>query len=662
MISLNNLSIQFGGEYLFKDISLRIGDRDRIAIVGSNGAGKSTLMKIVVGLIEPDSGSITRSRSTTVGYLPQDGVHNVGKTLFEEAATAFNDLLQLHDRVEDISNEISKRSAQGDSSSDELHALVDELGELQLHLEHKEAYNIETRVKQVLSGLGFHEKDFPRITDEFSGGWQMRIELAKLLLREPTILLLDEPTNHLDIDSLEWLEEYLRSYEGSVVVVSHDSRFLDNMVTKTIEISLAKMTSYAGNYSFYLEQKEERTAQLEAEYENQQQQIKQTKKFIERFRYKATKARQVQSRIKALEKIDLIELEDQEDSIHFDFPAPPQSGRIAMELRDISKAYDRLHLYEHLDLAIERGDKIAFLGANGAGKSTLARIIAGIEPINDGERKPGHNAIISYYAQHQAEELDPRKTVLETLDDIAAGDVRKRLRTLLGCFLFSGDDVLKQVRVLSGGERSRLALAKMLLTPANLLVLDEPTNHLDLRSKAVLQEALGNFEGTYIIVSHDRDFIEPIVNKVVDFTTEASTGLTNLRVLIGTVSDYLRKRKEENLLSEKSRQTNIASAKSEISNTGITEKERKRMEAEARQERYKKLKPLKNALAKLEKEIAKTEGAKQKIESVFAQGDVYKDGEHLKQLNAEYKSATTQLAYLYDQWAKLEEEVELMEK
>lgn len=649
MIALNNISMQFGGKYLFKDVSLRFGDRERIAIVGPNGSGKTTLMKIIVGMIESESGTITQSRSNTVGYLPQDGVHNVGKTLYEEAATAFNDLLLLHDRIDEISSEISKLTTNGESNSEEIKSLLEEFGDLQQHIEHKEGYSIETRVKQVLSGLGFRERDFNRVTDEFSGGWQMRIELAKLLLREPTILLLDEPTNHLDIESLEWLEDYLMSYEGTVVIISHDSRFLDNMVNRIIEISLGKVINYSGNYSFYLNAKEERQNQLEAEYANQQGKIKQTRRFIERFRYKATKARQVQSRIKMLEKIDRVELENHDKEIHFDFPPPPPSGRIVMELNKISKVYGDIEVFHLLDYTIQRGDRIAFLGANGAGKSTLARIIAGIEPLTDGERKEGHNVNISYYAQHQAEELDPGKTVYQTLDDIAGGDVRKHLRTLLGCFLFSGDDVFKSVRVLSGGERSRLALAKMLLTPANLLIFDEPTNHLDIRSKAVLQDALQNFEGTYIVVSHDRDFLEALINKVVEFKNGG------LREFVGSVDDYLLKKHEE--VSSALGQKEQPSGGDKISDSKY-DKEHKRIEAEQRQERYRKLKPLKVALSKIENQISVEEKKKGEIELALTDGETYKDGEKAKQLNAEYKSTTTNLAHLYDEWTKVQEQME----
>ncbi len=653
MISLTNVSKQYGGEYLFRDISLRIGERERVAIVGSNGAGKSTLMKIIMGEVEADSGEIAQSRSNTVGYLPQDGVHHTGRSLIEEASTAFDDIMTLHDRIDEIARNITRLSNEGHTDSDELHELVEEMGELQHVLEHREGYNIQTKVEQVLSGLGFRERDFQRRTEEFSGGWQMRIALAKLLLQEPSILLLDEPTNHLDLDSLEWLEEYLRDYEHSIVLISHDRRFLDNLVNRTIEISMGRLTEYSGNYSFFLEEKLERMELLQAQYENQQQQIKQTMRFVERFRYKATKARQVQSRLKMLEKLERIEIEDEEKGISFDFPVPPAPGRVLMDLHDIAKSYGALEVFRGVSLQVERGDRIAFLGVNGAGKSTLARIIAGIEPFQFGERKEGHNVRIGYYAQHQAEELDPKKTVLQTLDDIAVGDVRKRLRTLLGCFLFQGDDVFKLVGVLSGGEKSRLALAKMLLTPSNFLILDEPTNHLDMRSKAVLQDALSRFEGSYIIVSHDRDFLEPLANKCIDFVDG------KVRITHGTVEDYIRRRHEA---ESDHVQRNTAGLVLEKKSSGHFSKEKKREEAERRQQRYKQLKPLKNALARVERRIEETEQRKKEIEEALAHEDSYKDESTARQLSSDYKVVTSDLAYLYDEWAKVQEEIEEAEK
>ena len=653
MISLSNISKQYGGKVLFKELSVRIGDRERVAIVGPNGAGKSTLMKIVIGEIEADTGEIARSRSHSSGYLPQEGVHHTGKTLYEETATAFEDIMALHDRIDVITSELNRMSALGESDSEQYHELLDELGEVQHHLEHREGYNIQSKISEVLGGLGFRERDMQRGTEEFSGGWQMRIALAKLLLQEPAILLLDEPTNHLDLDSLEWLESYLQTYDGSVVLISHDRRFLDNIVTRTLEVSLGRLTDYSGNYSFYLEEKVQRMELQQSAYENQQQYIKQTMQFVERFRYKATKARQVQSRLKMLEKIELVEIEDKEKGISFDFPTPPSPGRILMELTHIGKAYGAHKVFDDLSLSVERGDRIAFLGVNGSGKSTLARIIADIEPFQSGTRKQGHNVVIGYYAQHQAEDLDPKKTVLQTVDDIASGDIRSRLRTLLGCFLFSGDDVFKQVSVLSGGEKSRLALAKMLLTPSNLLVLDEPTNHLDIRSKAVLQDALSRYEGSFVIVSHDRDFLDPLINKCIDFDSG------HPRITTGTITDYLRKRHEEAQGVQQQRNADGEEIAKRSAQHG--EKERKRREAELRQERYKKLKPLKTKVSRLEKEIASWEQKKAGLESALSSEETYKNDETARTVTNEYSEVSAKIDSLYAQWESMQTELAWLE-
>jgi ATP-binding cassette, subfamily F, member 3 len=651
---------------------LRIGDDERIAVVGPNGAGKSTLMKIILGLVEPDAGEIVRSRSHTAGYLPQEGIAHAGKTLVDETATAFDDLLAMHARADEIAREIDALAAAGKGDSPQVHDLVEELGKIQHHLEHREGWSIGAKVEEVLFGLGFKPTDLRRDTAEFSGGWQMRIALAKLLLREPTILMLDEPTNHLDIESLTWLEEYLKGYDGSVVVISHDRRFLDNLTRRTIEISGGKASEYKGNYSYYLKEREIRLEQVRAAYENQQEQIRATMAFVDRFRYQATKARQVQSRLKQLDKIERIELDEEQGGISFDFPPPPAPGRILMRLEGVTKAYGPQTVFTGLDLTLERGDRVAFLGSNGAGKSTLARIIAGLEPIQAGTRTPGYNAIISYYAQHQADELDPKKTVLETLEDAAPAGLQQGLRRLLGCFLFTGDDVFKRVAVLSGGEKSRLALAKMLLTPANLLILDEPTNHLDVRSKGVLQEALRRFSGSYCIVSHDRDFLEPLATKVLEFRDGRAT------MFLGGVSDWLEKQRRERdaaLAAEK--KPTAAPPKAAGKRTGASEppaavevagmgahdsrsddKERKRREAQRRQERSRRLRPLQAALERLEKKVATAEARKREVEQALGDPAVCSSPERVNALSVEYRELTTNLAYLYDDWAKTQEELE----
>ena len=417
MISAVDISLNFGAREIFDDISFRIGPHDRIGLVGSNGAGKTTLLRLLVGEVTPTAGEIGKAKYVSVGYLPQEGMHSAGRTLYKEVETVFGDVLQVQERLD----QVHKLMGELNHETDEFKELLELYGELQHKLEDSDAFRMKMNIEKVLTGLGFSERDFGRETDEFSGGWQMRIALAKLLLMQPSLLLLDEPTNHLDLDSLEWLEEYLRSYEGAVMIVSHDRRFLDNMTTKTYEISLGRLTDYAGNYSFYVDEKVERKEQQIAAYKNQQQQIRQTERFIERFRYKATKARQVQSRIKMLEKLELIELEDEESGIHFEFPPAPRSGRVPMEVKNIHKSYGDITVFKGVDLAIEQGDRVAFVGVNGAGKSTMAKIIAGIEPIDAGERVVGHNITLSYFAQHQAEELNPANDVLGTVDEVAVG-------------------------------------------------------------------------------------------------------------------------------------------------------------------------------------------------------------------------------------------------
>jgi ATP-binding cassette subfamily F protein 3 len=644
MIAAVNIALQYGGRSLFKDTSFHIGPRDRIGLVGSNGAGKSSLLKILAGEIRPDGGTVTRAKYVTVGYLPQEGMTVAGRTLYREVESAFGSVLELQDRLD----EVHRRMTASPHDQPEFQELLEVYGELQHKLEASDAFRMKAAIEKVLMGLGFSTRDLDRPTEEFSGGWQMRIHLARLLLMEPSLLLLDEPTNHLDLDSLEWLEEYIRGYEGAVIIVSHDRRFLDNMTGRTYELSLGALTEYAGNFSFYVRAREERMEQQRAAFRNQTQQIKQTERFIERFRYKATKARQVQSRIKALEKMDRIELEENEGEIAFAFPPAPPSGRAVMELRKVDKSYGSLALFRDLDFDIDRGDRIAFVGVNGAGKSTLARILAGVETIDRGERKAGHGVVVSYFAQHQAEELDPRLDVLQTVEAVATGEIRKKLRTLLGCFLFSGDDVFKRVGVLSGGEKSRLALAKMLLQPANLIVMDEPTNHLDMRSKAVLQDALRDFEGSCVIVSHDRDFLDPLVRKV----AEVRNG--RIRTFLGNVSDYLeKKKKEEQEAAGGAREGGVPGAPGE--------KDRKRFEAELRQKRYEKTKPVQDQIAALEQTISEKEAEKRAVEAAMSGPDFYRDGEKAKTAAARYKLLQEELLGEYYRWDILQRELERLQ-
>ncbi|MCL4512380.1 MAG: ABC-F family ATP-binding cassette domain-containing protein [Bacteroidetes bacterium] len=644
MLSANNITIQFGERFLFRDVSFTIGAHDRIGLVGSNGAGKSTLLKTLGNIVQPDSGSINKARYVTVGYLPQEGIASSGRTLYREAETAFEDVLQVQQEIE----EAHRRLEELDPATSEYMDTLEVFGELQHKLEDLDAFRMKSKIEQVLIGLGFSKEDFHRQTDEFSGGWQMRIEMAKLLLREPSVLLLDEPTNHLDIESLQWLEEKLSGYNGAVVLVSHDRAFLDNLTKRTWALSLGRLDEYAGNYAFYEKEKEVRRQQQLNAHKSQQQQIKQTQKFVERFRYKATKARQVQSRIKQLEKMELIEIEDDEDKIHFHFPKPRPSGHVVMEIRNICKSYGEKHIFKGLNYTVERGDRIAVVGVNGAGKSTFVRLLAGVEPVDSGEITAGYNVIPSYFAQHQAEELDLSSDVLGVVDSVATGEVRTKLRTILGAFLFHGDDVFKKVSVLSGGEKSRLALAKMLLQPANFLIMDEPTNHLDMRSKKVLQDALKEFEGTYVIVSHDRAFLDPLVNKVAEF----SHG--KVRTFAGDVSDYLYRKKEET----ESTSIGASDAEGEKRNTELSSKERRRLEAEKRDELSRKLRPLKSELKKAEEEISRMESRRKEIEAMMADPEFYRNGEETKNVSIEYKELKSKLEDKYFRWGELTEEIE----
>jgi len=612
--------------------------------VGSNGTGKSTLLKIIAGLHSADSGLVQKARAVTVGYLPQDGVTAEGRTLYAEAETAFEDVLAIQAKVEELQTQLDTLRPESAEHAEALELF----GELHHKLDELDAYRMRSKVERVLLGLGFSSADLNRLTETFSGGWQMRIALAKLLLQEPFVLLLDEPTNHLDLDSLEWLEEYLRSYHGAVILVSHDRTFLDSLTTRTIALSQGRADEYSGNYSFYERERGTRRELLVAQMKNQQAHIKQTQEFIDRFRYKATKARQVQSRVKMLEKIDRINIESEEEEIHFQFPAPQQSGRIVMELTGVRKQYDDVTVFEGLDLKIERGDRIAVVGVNGAGKSTLARILAGAESIDAGERIVGTNVLASYFGQQQADELDPDKEALQIVDEVAEGEIRKRLRAILGSFLFHGDDVFKKVSVLSGGEKSRLALARMLLAPANFLIMDEPTNHLDMRSKRVLQEALQAYGGTVFIVSHDRSFLEPVVTKVLEIRKDG------VSLFLGTISDYLARKHQET--------ANIAAAVTATTPSASAAPTSSQEHQQKRKARQRELRTLKRQMEELEGTIAGLEQKKEELEGSLAGPDLYKDPEEMRRRSAEYAQTQRQLEDAYWKWGELTERAEEMEK
>ncbi|MBV6477758.1 MAG: putative ABC transporter ATP-binding protein YheS [Ignavibacteria bacterium] len=641
MISLNNISMRFGAKVLFNDVSLRISGKDRISFVGSNGAGKSTLLKIICGLAKADEGEVAVSRHTTVGYLPQEGIVYTGKTLYEEVYSSAGDINKIQSEMEEIEKELSGNQ---DTGSDEYMDLLYEYGELQERFEQLEGFKLKSKIEKILTGLGFFEKDFDRLTDEFSGGWQMRIEIAKLLLSNPSILLLDEPTNHLDIESLIWVENYLINYQGAVVLVSHDRSFLDNITRRTLEISMGNVTEYSGNYSFYKKEKEIRKEHLENQFNNQQKYLRQQERFIERFRYKATKARQVQSRIKQLDKVELVEIEDEESSVNFRFPPATHSGKISLEISDLTKNYDGVNnVIENINLLIGRGEKIAFVGVNGAGKSTLMRIIARLENFQKGDVKIGHLVTIKFYAQNQAEALNPEKTVLQTMEESATGEITKNLRSILGSFLFRGDDVFKKVGVLSGGEKSRLALAKMLIEQSNFLVLDEPTNHLDMRSKEVLMNALQKYEGTVVIVSHDREFIDGIVDKVIEVKNK------NIKTYYGNAADYLKAKENELKKSNNINDNLVESRKSDVPKI----KNERNVKANPKsliKEMNKKIESSKSRLKVQETEILKIENEIKTKENLMSGEEFYKGGYNIMQFTGEYNLLKDKLKNKYTEW------------
>jgi ATP-binding cassette, subfamily F, member 3 len=653
MIAAQSLGIQFGGDPLFSDVSFLINPGDRVGLVGSNGAGKSTLMKALIGLQQLDEGRVATSRHAVIGYLPQEGIVLSDRTVREEVMTAFGEIIEMEREIDEMHSELALRA--DESGTPEYQALIDDLGELQHRFEAMNGFSAVGEVDKVLAGLGFETKDLERSCGEFSGGWQMRIELAKLLLRQPDLLMLDEPTNHLDIESLTWLENFMQRYQGGILLISHDRSFLDGITNRTFELSMGRLTTYTGNYSSYLRQRGDRREIQRSAYENQQKQIAETERFIERFRYKASKASQVQSRVKSLERLERITpVESDEASVHFKFPPAPRSGRVVVELVGVTKRYGDHVVLDAVDFALERGEKVAFLGRNGEGKSTLSRIIAGIESF-DGVRTLGHNVSVGYYAQHQAEDLDPRKTVLQTLDDVATGDIRTRLRTLLGAFLFNGDDVFKQVGVLSGGEKSRLALAKMLLEPVNLVILDEPTNHLDMASKGVLKEALAAFDGALIVVSHDRDFLDGLVDKCIEFRAR------KLRTHLGGIEEYLRHRQIESVDQAFARPT-IESTNGDKGTAGVDRKEQKRLEAELRNKRYAATKDLRKKIARAEAEIASLEEQKSAAESEMAQPEVYSTPDRARDVQARLREAERKLAEQYGVWERLASELDEIER
>lgn len=538
MISVDGLTVEFGGTTLFQDVSFVVNEKDRIALMGKNGAGKSTLLKILAGVRTPSRGSISVPKDTVIAYLPQHLMTDNKRTVFEETSQAFSHLFEMEKEIERLNNELATRT---DYESEEYYKLIEDVSLLSEKFYSVDATNYEEDVEKVLLGLGFKRSDFSRSTSEFSGGWRMRIELAKLLLKRPDILLLDEPTNHLDIESIQWLENFLVSNAKAVIVISHDRAFVDNITTRTIEVTMGRIYDYKVNYSKYLELRKERREQQQKAYEDQQKMIAETKEFIERFKGTYSKTLQVQSRVKMLEKLELVEVDEEDTSaLKLRFPLSPRSGNYPVIIEDVSKSYGNHTVFSKATLTIERGEKVAFVGKNGEGKSTLVKCIMG-ETKFDGTLTLGHNVMIGYFAQNQASLLDEELTVFQTIDDVAKGDIRTKIKDILGAFMFGGENSAKKVKVLSGGERTRLAMIKLLLEPVNLLILDEPTNHLDLKTKDILKTALKEFDGTLIVVSHDRDFLNGLVDKVYEFG--------NKRIIehLGGIYDFLEKKRIDNL-------------------------------------------------------------------------------------------------------------------
>jgi ATP-binding cassette subfamily F protein 3 len=643
MISFQNVTLQFGERKLFDDIGFLVNPKDRIGLVGKNGAGKSTLLKTIVGLSTIDSGSVIVPRDATIGYLPQQIECIDSRSVLDEAMSAFSDLHRLEKEIDHLNKMLVERK---DYHSDEYLEFAVMLAEKSERLQWLSAATAEASAQKTLIGLGFRITDLARPTKEFSGGWRMRIELAKILLKSPDVFLLDEPTNHLDIESIQWLESFLSQYHGAVVLISHDKAFLDNITTRTLEISLGKIYDYRVPYSKYVELRKERREQQLAAYRNQQKQIDDIQDFVERFRYKATKAVQVQSRIKQLEKMDIIEIDEEDlSSLNIKFPPAPRSGVIVVEVKELTKSYGDHIVLDKIDLEVERGEKLAFVGRNGEGKTTLSRIIVG-ELDHEGFYRLGHNVKIGYYAQNQDELLDPDKTVLQTIDYIAVGDVRTKIREILGAFLFSGEDVDKKVRVLSGGEQSRLALAKLLLEPYNLLVLDEPTNHLDMRSKDVLKAALLKFDGTLIIVSHDREFLNGLTNKTYEF------GEGKIREHRGGIYDFLRK-KQIGSLGDLNKKNPLASLNAEVKQESA-----QKLGYLERKEIDKELRKVNNQIVAIEKEIESTELGLADMDIKMTKGILLESDNTYK----EYDILKAKMKKSMHQWEKLQYELELLQE
>ena len=655
MLAIQHLHIEFGARVIFSDLSFAVLPKQRIAFAGQNGAGKSTLMKCIAGMLEPNAGKIVKPKYCDVGYLPQEGIHIKGITLWDEVESAFAEARDLQIKIDSLAEKLHDLDPRSAPYSDLLH----DIGDLELKLEAASPGTIKPKMESVLTGLGFKRTDFSRDCSEFSGGWQMRIALAKLLLQQPQVLLLDEPTNHLDIDSQKWMESYLVNYPGAILIISHDLALLDMLTTRTIAFHHGRAEEYAGNYSFYVKESALRKEILVKQYKAQQREIKQVQDFIDRFRSKATKAKQVQSRVKQLEKIELIEIEQDDAVMSFRFPDPPSSGNSIAMLENASKAYGDINIFEDFNFEITRGERIAIVGPNGAGKSTFCRLITGQEAPDHGSHRFGHKAAASFFSQNHADELDPELTVLECAELAASRKNAPLARNLLGCFLFRGDDVFKKIGVLSGGERSRVALVCMLLRPANFLILDEPTNHLDIQSQEVLQNALREYPGSYLIVSHNRSFLDPIVDKTLEFRQGHSP-----RMFAGNISYYLEKIEEERNAAKGNAATSATkpgSPSATSATTGANRKEQRKLEAAKRQQRTTILKPLQSELEQLEHNITEYETAQTTLTEYMSAPDTTGDAEKMQQASSAYLALTDKLEAAISRWGEVSDAIEKAE-
>ena len=654
MISLDNLTVSYGGWTLFDNISFLINPKDRIGLVGKNGAGKTTLLRIITGEQQPTSGAVTINGECTIGYLPQTMRVADTTTPVGETAKAFDEVLRLEAEIESLTREIAERT---DYESADYEQLLHRLNDAQ------DRYHIlggETRdadIEKTLLGLGFKREDFGRATSEFSGGWRMRIELAKLLLRRPSIFLLDEPTNHLDIESIQWLEEYLKNYNGAVLLISHDRAFLDNVTNRTVELSLGKITDYKVPYSKYVVLRAERRAQQLAAYENQQRMIEKTEEFIEKFRYKPTKSNQVQSRIKQLERLERLEVEEEDlATLNIKFPPAPRSGQIVAEINEAGMSFGSKHVFSGANFTIEKGDRIAFVGRNGEGKTTLARMLVGQLTPTEGSIRIGANVNIGYYAQNQDDLMDGEFTVYDTLDRVAVGDIRTRLRDILGAFLFRGEDIDKKVKVLSGGERARLAMARMMLEPRNLLVLDEPTNHMDMRSKDILKNAILKYDGTVVVVSHDREFLDGMVDKVYEFRDGG------VKEYLGGIYYFLEKRKLESLQDIERRDPSPKSAAAKGPAKGAAPDEAAKAvpsgkaSYEQRKEQEKLLRKLRRNVETIEAGLAEIEKQIAAYDAKFAAATEYNEADY-----RDYNDLKARYDHQMHEWEKASYELEITE-